>query len=1339
MYKHSAPSNTSLSDDNDDEDTIKSITFPPLYNHPTVNPALWSTPRPNLKPSNHPASIAPACSPMSHLPPEVLIHILKHLHSPRDLLSALRVSRTWCECTVELLWHRPTFPKFATLKKMAALLITRHQTFAYATFIRRLNFLNLGHDLTDDIFRSFVGCERLERLTLINCELLSSDALRRTLPSFPNLVAIDLSNVVSTNDEAIIGLAQAARRLQGINLAGCKAVTDVGVMALANSCPLLRRVKLSGLQELTDVPVSALAKSCPLLLEIDLNNCQRITNTSVRDIWIYSTHMREMRLSHCPELTDAAFPAPLRQEPLMSRDTLNPFPSRPSPTNTTELPPLIISRTFDQLRMLDLTACSAITDDAIEGIISHAPKIRNLVLSKCSRLTDSSVETICQLGRHLHYLHLGHAVNITDRSVRTLARSCTRLRYIDFANCQNLTDLSVFELALLPKLRRIGLVRVNNLTDEAIYSLAERHATLERIHLSYCDQISIIAIHFLLQKLHKLTHLSLTGVPAFRQWDLQQFCREPPKDFNSNQQLAFCVYSGKGISQLRAYLTEMFDRITEMNGTDDTEYEEDFDTGDHDDDTPDPETGNEAEEDMNGRGRSFLHSSSLAPSRAAPSIIPTPTQHPVQPQPHDFIVHRDPPTRPAMTSSYSPPSHPPEMTQTIPQAASIRLTAQLLNSTPNAGPPRRSVRNGISGRSAADTLPIIEGLQSPSHSEEASARSAGTNQSNGAGFFRTYQDVSTTRSTGVLTPDLNYAEIGHGRGAAFSPQHQRIARRLPEYSPNPRQPVTFPPPPNQHGSISTPMPVASTQVAPFREAVTPTAHLLSPTSRHAEESRDSSRSLRYPSLPRARSSHPEDIHGQYPVGASTFVTPAKPSRVIGSVRRAPDDTSVPPWEPALKLEEIAFTAYYPADITTTPKPIKGLNWLLRIVIVALQSLQPSLSCFILWPILYLFGVFIKIPVYANAPLLDPRKAQAPKQNSRGASVAHQWPLIIFSHGLGGSRTAYSQLCCRLAASGRVVLAMEHRDGSAHACMPRSWGINGKSTPQPMWYMRAKDIRWPSEGDNSHKTVPFTVRREQLVFRRHEIYIAYDAFRRLLQNDPEVEIELIDGEHLETKGWSVLDELSQSPPVRWDDQVGLAGHSFGGCTMLSILSSHPPQEYSRIPVSHALVLDPWLEPLPTPGPVPISTLQQKPNANIQLNSLSDKTFDDQPLLNEGKRLGLPRMFVLNSEVFSVWKDHFQRLKEVVEAWEPAGGRIVTLVGSKHSSFSDFHVLPLIGSSASKQFIKMIGDLSVAFFDDRTEKAVQEFPSRKMEIQIIGVKKDGKPKKKLVGNIGDIIIA
>ena len=95
--------------------------------------------------------------------------------------------------------------------------------------------------------------------------------------------------------------------------------------------------------------------------------------------------------------------------------------------------------------------------------------------------------------------------------------------------------MSVFELAALQKLRRIGLVRVNNLTDEAVYALTSRHATLERIHLSYCNQISVSAINSMLQKLPKLTHLSLTSIDAFMDPKFQQFCGQPPSVSTSNR------------------------------------------------------------------------------------------------------------------------------------------------------------------------------------------------------------------------------------------------------------------------------------------------------------------------------------------------------------------------------------------------------------------------------------------------------------------------------------------------------------------------------------------------------------------------------------------------------------------------------------------------------------------------------------------------------------------------------------------------------------------------------------------------------------------------------------
>jgi platelet-activating factor acetylhydrolase len=46
-----------------------------------------------------------------------------------------------------------------------------------------------------------------------------------------------------------------------------------------------------------------------------------------------------------------------------------------------------------------------------------------------------------------------------------------------------------------------------------------------------------------------------------------------------------------------------------------------------------------------------------------------------------------------------------------------------------------------------------------------------------------------------------------------------------------------------------------------------------------------------------------------------------------------------------------------------------------------------------------------------------------------------------------------------------------------------------------------------------------------------------------------------------------------------------------------------------------------------------------------------------------------MLVLNSDPFTLWKDHFERLKGVVEAWEPNGRRVLTL-----GEYSDHDAIP-----------------------------------------------------------------
>ncbi|KAG2741015.1 hypothetical protein P692DRAFT_20907880, partial [Suillus brevipes Sb2] len=72
------------------------------------------------------------------------------------------------------------------------------QTFITVDSFARLNFLFLGADLTDASFCRLAQCDHLERLTLVNYNSISEDALLRIVPCLPNLVAIDFAGVIET-------------------------------------------------------------------------------------------------------------------------------------------------------------------------------------------------------------------------------------------------------------------------------------------------------------------------------------------------------------------------------------------------------------------------------------------------------------------------------------------------------------------------------------------------------------------------------------------------------------------------------------------------------------------------------------------------------------------------------------------------------------------------------------------------------------------------------------------------------------------------------------------------------------------------------------------------------------------------------------------------------------------------------------------------------------------------------------------------------------------------------------------------------------------------------------
>ncbi|KAK0206350.1 platelet-activating factor acetylhydrolase, isoform II-domain-containing protein [Desarmillaria ectypa] len=442
-----------------------------------------------------------------------------------------------------------------------------------------------------------------------------------------------------------------------------------------------------------------------------------------------------------------------------------------------------------------------------------------------------------------------------------------------------------------------------------------------------------------------------------------------------------------------------------------------------------------------------------------------------------------------------------------------------------------------------------------------------------------------------------------------------------------------------------------------------------------------------------------DCHDLYSVGATTFVTPVRPSRIYGSAR-------LPNGQPALVLDEVVFTAYYPANRADKSwKSRRGIDWLNRPLNETWHgfvNFAPSFPSWLLWPFVYLYGAFIKVPVYHNAPLLRTK----------------QWPLVIFSHGLGGSRTAYSQICSRIAASGRVVLAIEHRDGTAPACVTREWSTDDTRTPRVVRYLQEKDVRWEQEPPSDSL---YPLRKDQLTFRKHEVYLAHSVFSSLVRKDENLLLETLDGSAIDWDSWSVHEEAET---VQCIENITLAGHSFGGCTIFYVLSTEHPEWAASISVTNALIFDPWLDPLPLPSPGRLS----------EDTKSSEVTCFEEAMKH---KISLPMLLVINSEKFTLWKEHFGRLENIVRFWG-ADGSLLTLVRARHESFSDFPLLPWIRDKTSLGFMNIIARLSNAFLDNQLNETLNAELTSKMEIEIVGSWKDGQPKRQIKGGPGNIVV-
>lgn len=258
-------------------------------------------------------------------------------------------------------------------------------------------------------------------------------------------------------------------------------------------------------------------------------------------------------------------------------------------------------------------------------------------------------------------------------------------------------------------------------------------------------------------------------------------------------------------------------------------------------------------------------------------------------------------------------------------------------------------------------------------------------------------------------------------------------------------------------------------------------------------------------------------------------------------------------------------------------------------------------------------------------------------------------MLIFSHGLGGTRNAYSHICGSLASHGLVVAAVDHRDGSAPISFIREKvGSQGK----PVDYMKLP-----------HQTSPEVEEKRlmQLKIRCWEMGLVHDSLLRLDGGDN------VSNYSATNSSEDRLTDFAGQLDIHTPGKIAWCGHSFGAATVVQFVKSvfysgstlySPP---SSMPISQQITAS---------SPVSLLDLWAMPLLFSSTASLWSKPL---PAYSAVDGAGSPPLAIL-SEAFFKWKANF---REIVHAVSPRSGVHSTIqpnifypVASAHLSQSDF---------------------------------------------------------------------
>ena len=254
--------------------------------------------------------------------------------------------------------------------------------------------------------------------------------------------------------------------------------------------------------------------------------------------------IKHLNFSNCGELDDRVFYQIVKTSKYIQELIIG---SNYYSNNITDHSIIVISETALQLRKIEISQSKLITDSAIITLTKKCHYISEIKLVNCTKLSDVSINGIADNCQYLEVLKITNNNLITSSSIYHVYSKCKSLQVLTVIDCSiksssvvvavasvivplllntvmkkksslqklNFSRYRVVSDAYLQKflhnsnLLYLSLEENQSITDVTIITIASSIPTIISLNLSFCLQLTDIAIVELMKHCHALQHIDL--------------------------------------------------------------------------------------------------------------------------------------------------------------------------------------------------------------------------------------------------------------------------------------------------------------------------------------------------------------------------------------------------------------------------------------------------------------------------------------------------------------------------------------------------------------------------------------------------------------------------------------------------------------------------------------------------------------------------------------------------------------------------------------------------------------------------------------------------------------